>query len=85
MIAMETQGSIKGYTYSTQASDMSGYTKLVLDEIGKAQSAFTWYEATMGSEVSDAAQSNVQMLFSGEMTPEAYMQSIQDAADMAAN
>ena len=84
-VAMETQGSIKGYTYSTQASDMSGYTKLVLDEIGKAQSAFTWYEATMGSEVSDAAQSNVQMLFSGEMTPEAYMQSIQDAADMAAN
>ncbi len=84
-VAMETQGSIKGYTYSTQASDMSGYTQLVLDEIGKAQSAFTWYEATMGSEVSDAAQNNVQMLFSGEMTPEDYMQSIQDAADMAAN
>ncbi len=84
-VAMETQGSIKGYTYSAQASDMSGYTQLVLDEIGKAQSAFTWYEATMGSEVSDAAQNNVQMLFSGEMTPEDYMQSIQDAADMAAN
>ncbi|MCR5107781.1 MAG: extracellular solute-binding protein [Lachnospiraceae bacterium] len=84
-VAMETQGSIKGYTYSAQASDMSGYTQLVLDEIGKAQSAFTWYEATMGSELSDAAQNNVQMLLSGEMTPEDYMQSIQDAADMAAN
>ncbi|MBE5838185.1 extracellular solute-binding protein [Butyrivibrio sp.] len=84
-VAMDTQGSIKGYTYSAQPTDMSGYTKLVLDEIGKAQSAFTWYEATMGSEVSDAAQSNVQMLFSGEMSPEDYMQSIQDAADMAAN
>ncbi|MCR5670360.1 MAG: extracellular solute-binding protein [Butyrivibrio sp.] len=84
-VAMETQGSIKGYTYSAQQSDMSGYTKLVLDEIGKAQSAFTWYESTMGSEVSDAAQSNVQMLFSGEMSPEDYMQTIQDAADMAAN
>lgn len=84
-VAMETQGAIKGYTYKAQTSEMSGYTKLVLEEIGKAQSAFTWYEATMGSEVSDAAQSNVQMLFSGEMTPENYMQSIQDAADMAAN
>ncbi len=82
--AMSTQGSIKGYTYSTQTSDMSGYTKLVLEEIDKAQSAFTWYEATMGSELSDAAQSNVQMLLSGEMTPEDYMQSIQDAADMSA-
>ena len=82
--AMTTQGSIKGYTYSAQASDMTAYTKLVLDEIGKAQSAFTWYEATMNSEISDAAQSNVQMLLSGEMTPEEYMQSIQDAADMSA-
>ncbi len=82
--AMTTQGSIKGYTYTAEASDMTGYTQLVLDEIGKAQSAFTWYEATMGSEVSDAAQNNVQMLLSGEMTPEDYMQSIQDAADMAA-
>ncbi len=81
--AMSTQGSIKGYTYTAEASDMTAYTQLVLDEIDKAQSAFTWYEATMSSEVSDAAQNNVQMLLSGEMTPEDYMQSIQDAADMA--
>ena len=82
-VAMELQGSIKGYTYTAQPEDMSGYTKLVLDEIGKATSAFTWYEATMGSEISDAAQQNVQTLLSGEMTPEAYMQSIQDAADLS--
>ncbi len=82
-VAMETQGSIKGYTYAAQPSEMSGYTQLVLDEIGKATSAFTWYEATMNSEISDAAQSNVQMLLSGEMTPEEYMQSIQDAKDMS--
>ncbi|WP_130837634.1 extracellular solute-binding protein [Lachnoclostridium sp. Marseille-P6806] len=82
-VAMELQGSIKGYTYSAQPEDMSGYTQLVLDEMGKATSAFTWYESTMVSEVSDAAQQNVQTLLSGEMTPEEYMQSIQDAADMA--
>lgn len=82
-LAMETQGSVKGYTYTTEASDMSGYTKLVLDEINKAGSAFTWYEATMNSEVSDAAQQNVQTLLSGEMTAEEYMQSIQDAHDMS--
>lgn len=82
-LAMAEQGSIKGYTYTTQPSEMTGYTQLVLDEIGKAKDAFTWYEATMSSEVSDAAQKNVQTLLSGEMTPEEYMQSIQDAADMA--
>lgn len=82
-VAMEKQGSIKGYTYTTQPTDMTGYTKLVLDEIGKAKSAFTWYEATMDSEVSDAAQQNVQTLLSGEMTPQDYMQAIQDAHDMS--
>ena len=82
-VAMETQGSVKGYTYTTEPSEMSGYTKLVLDEIDKAKSAFTWYEATMNSEISDAAQQNVQTLLSGEMTPEEYMQAIQDAKDMS--
>lgn len=82
-VAMETEGTVKGYTYSTQASDMSGYTKLVLDEIGKAQSAFTWYEATMDTEVSRTAQENVQLLLTGDMNGAEYMASIQEVADDA--
>lgn len=83
-VAMEEQGSIKGYTYTAQPAEMTGYTKLVLDELGKAKSAFTWYEATMGSEVSTVTQDNVQTLLNGDMTPDDYMKSIQDAADSAA-
>lgn len=83
-IAMQEQGSVKGYTYTVDAGDVSAYTQLVLDKLTEAQGAFTWYEATMGSEMSDAAQQNVQPLLSGEMTPEEYMQSIQDAYDMSA-
>ena len=80
-VAMETEGTVKGYTYKTEASDMTGYTKLVLDEIDKAQSAFTWYEATMDTEVSRTAQENVQLLLTGDMTGEEYMASIQEVAD----
>ncbi len=79
--AMETEGTVKGYTYSAQADNMSGYTKLVLDEIGKAQSAFTWYEAMMDTEVSKTALENVQLLLTGGMTGEEYMTSIQKADD----
>ena len=82
-VAMETEGTVKGYTYSTQASDMSGYTKLVLDEIDKAQSAFTWYEATMDTEVSRTAQENVQLLLTWDMDGAEYMASIQEVADDA--
>lgn len=82
-VAMELQGSVKGYTYTATNADMAGYTQLVLDEIDKAQTAFTWFEATMGSEVSTVAQENVQTLLTGDMTAEEYMQSIQDAADLS--
>lgn len=77
--AMSTQGSVKGYNYSVDEGDMSGYTKLVLEKINSATSAFAWYEAKMNSEVSTVAQENVQTLINGDMTPEEYMQSIQDA------
>ena len=81
--AMSTQGTIKGYTYSTKAEDIKPYTQLVLDEIDKATGAFTWYEATMNAEVSKTAQENVQLLLTGDMDGQAYMESIQEAADMA--
>lgn len=80
--AMLTQGSVKGYTYSVSNDDVSSYTKLVLDELDKAQSAFTWYEATMGSEVSTVAQNNVQPLVTGDMTAEEYMAKIQSAHNL---
>lgn len=79
--AMNVMGSVKGYTYTADDSSMSGYTKLVLEKINSAKSAFTWYESKMNSEVSTVAQENVQTLINSDMTPEEYMQSIQDAFD----
>lgn len=82
-LAMEKQGAVKGYNYTVQPSEMSGYTKLVLDELGKATEGFAWWEAKMSSEVSQVAQENVQSLLNGDMTGEQYMQSIQDTFDMS--
>ena len=81
-LAMEEQGTVKGYTYDVAADDMDGYTKLVLDEIDKSTEGFAWWEAKMPSEISKTAQENVQPLLNGEMTGEEYMQSIQDVYDM---
>ena len=81
-LAMEEQGSVKGYTYDIAVEDMDGYTKLVLDEIDKSTEGFAWWEAKMPSEISKTAQENVQPLLNGEMSGEEYMQSIQDVYDM---
>lgn len=82
-IAMSLQGSVKGYNYDVSAEGVSGYTQLVLDTINSAQSAFTWFEATMNSEVSTVAQEGVQTLLTGEVTAEEYMRSIQEAYDLS--
>ncbi|MCH4192660.1 MAG: extracellular solute-binding protein [Butyrivibrio sp.] len=82
--AMTVQGSVKGYTYTADTSKATGYTQLVLQEMAKAKSSFTWYEATMGSEVSTVAQENVQSLLNGDMSAQDYMKSIQDASDSQA-
>ena len=82
-VAMETQGTVKGYTYTASADDIKPYTQIVLDEIDKATSAFTWFEATLSSEVSSVAQEQVQSLMTGDITAEEYMQLIQDASDLS--
>lgn len=80
--AMTVQGAVKGYNYTVDDSNVSGYTQLVLEKINSAKSGFAWYEAKMASELSTVAQENVQTLINGDMTPEEYMQSIQDIYDM---
>lgn len=82
-VAMETQGTVKGYNYTASTDSVQPYTQIVLDEIGKAESAYTWFEATMVSEVSSVAQEQVQALMTGDITAEEYMQLIQDASDLA--
>jgi raffinose/stachyose/melibiose transport system substrate-binding protein len=82
-LAMDLQGSVKGYNYTSTNSDMTDYTKLVLSQIDAATEGFAWWEAKMPSEVSSVAQDNVQSLLNGDMTGEEYMQSIQEANDMA--
>lgn len=82
-LAMEEQGSVKGYNYSASTDNASGYTQLVLDTINGAQSAFTWFEATMGNEVQNVAKDGIQTLLTGELSAEDYMNSIQEAWDMS--
>ncbi len=81
--AMATQGTVKGYEYTVDEGEMSSYTSLVLEKINSAQEGFAWYEAKMSTEVATVAQENVQTLINGDMTPQEYMESIQEAYDFS--
>lgn len=78
--AMSQYGAVKGYKYDVEG-DLSTYTQIVADELGKVTQAGTWFEAAMNSETSTVAQENVQTLLNNDMTAKEYMQSIQDAYD----
>jgi len=80
--AMSQYGAVKGYKYDVEGS-LTSYSQIIADELGKVSKASTWFEAAMNSEVSTAAQSNVQTLINGDMSAQDYMQSIQDAYDMS--
>lgn len=79
---MENMGSVKGYKYDVTA-ELSPVNQIVVDTINNTTDAATWFEALMNNETKSAAQDNVQTLVNGEMTPEEYMQSIQEAYDMS--
>ena len=79
---IENMGSVKGYKYDVTA-ELSPVNQIVVDTINNTTDAATWFEALMNNETKSAAQDNVQTLVNGEMTPEEYMQSIQEAYDMS--
>lgn len=80
--AMKEMGSVKGYKYTVDG-ELSPINKTVVENIDSVTNAATWFEAMMNNETKTAAQDNVQTLVNGEMTPEEYMQSIQDAFDLS--
>ncbi len=81
--AMKEMGALKGYVISEYSEDMSKYSILVAEEMGKVTASSTWFEAAMDSELSTVAQRNVQTLMNGEMTAEEYCQAMQDVWEMS--
>ena len=79
---MKEMGSVKGYKYTVEG-ELSPINQEVVNTIDSVTNAATWFEAMMNNETKTAAQDNVQTLANGEMTPEEYMQSIQDAYDLS--
>ncbi|MFV0399104.1 MAG: ABC transporter substrate-binding protein [Oscillospiraceae bacterium] len=78
--AINNNGAFKGYKINDMP-ELSTYSQIVADALGDAKGAFLWFEAKMDSESSALAQSNIAMLYSGEMTAEEYMAELQDSIE----
>ncbi|MFH1511855.1 MAG: extracellular solute-binding protein [Bacillota bacterium] len=79
--SMTNKKTFVGYKIESMPEDLPTYTKIVGDALGTAQGAFLWFEAAMDSETSTLAQTNIALLYTGELTPMEYMQILQDSTD----
>ncbi len=76
--SMNEFGALKGYVIENYPAEMSGYTKMVADEMNKVTGTANWFEALMNSELSTLVQENVQSLMNGDMTAQEYCDAMQE-------
>lgn len=75
--AMEQDGTFKGFKVSKMPDDLSTYTRIIGEELGKVQNAGLWFEASMDEKTSQVAQNYAQTLCIMETTPEEYFRQIE--------
>lgn len=81
-VALTENGAITGYTTS-EGLEIPAYVQMVLDLFETAGTPTLWHEARLGTEATDASQNNVQLLISGDMTPEEYGAALNEAVGFA--
>lgn len=79
--SMEHQGAFNGYKINKMPETTGTYTNIVGNALATAKGSFLWFEAKMDTETSTLAQQNISLLYTGEMSPEAYMAELQASVE----
>lgn len=74
--AMAQQGVYKGFKINNMPSDVSGYTKLVGEQLDKVQGPSLWFEGSFDDQTTKIAEDSVQTLLLGTTSPSDYFKNI---------
>ncbi|WP_328552404.1 ABC transporter substrate-binding protein [Streptomyces sp. NBC_00358] len=77
--ALKDHGSISGFKVNTPVSDANEVTTQVRDTISASKQNVLWFEALFGTKATTISQTNAAGLVSGSVSPEQFMQTVQDA------
>lgn len=72
--AMADQGMVSGFTVDQMPEDISPLTKITLETIDEAENAALWFEGRFNPDEKLVAEQNAQLLVTGDITPEVYME-----------
>ncbi|MET9992892.1 extracellular solute-binding protein [Streptomyces mutabilis] len=77
--ALKDHGSISGFKVNTEVKDANEVTTQVRDTISSSKENVLWFEALFGTKATTVSQTNAASLVGGSMSPEQFMQTVQDA------
>jgi raffinose/stachyose/melibiose transport system substrate-binding protein len=77
--ALKDQGSISGFKTNTPVTDPNALTTQVRQTIGKSSQNVLWFEALFSTKATNVSQTNAASLVTGAMSPQKFMQTVQDA------
>ncbi|MEU1433753.1 extracellular solute-binding protein [Streptomyces sp. NPDC005786] len=76
---LKGQGAISGFKVNEEFEDANKVTADVRETIGASKQNVLWFEALFSTKATTVSQTNAASLVSGSMSPEKFMQTVQDA------
>jgi raffinose/stachyose/melibiose transport system substrate-binding protein len=75
--SLADNGQISGFKVGKTPANLPALTKLTIDKLEAAKKGYLWFEGKMSPKASSVASDNVQLLLTGDMSPETYMAELQ--------
>ena len=79
--ALSENGSISGFKATEIPADLPPLTAMTQEAIDESTGGVLWFEALFGQEATTVSQANGTGLVTGNITPEAFMQLVQESLD----
>ncbi|MET8102722.1 extracellular solute-binding protein [Streptomyces sp. NPDC005236] len=77
--ALKDQGTISGFKVNTEVDNANEVTGQVRDTISSSKQNVLWFEALFSTKATTISQSNAAGLVNGSLSPQKFMQTVQDA------
>lgn len=77
--AFADQGLITGFKVTKKPATTPALTSMVSTRLNTVKNPYLWFEANLSPKASSVATDNVQLLVTGDITPEDYMAQLQAA------
>lgn len=79
--ALKDQGSLSGFKVNSSVEDKNAVTTQVRKTIASTSQSVLWFEALFSTKATNVSQTNAASLVTGAVTPEKFMQTVQNALD----